>query len=614
MKQRTWPQALNRLHALDSLRMLQAPVFLVCLLAGNALAQRPAERLPISVSPMTAAAGKIDFPPNLVPQIPSSLPIIKLTPQAPPEAFLRDTLGKLGVKLETIQPLTRAPHLTGRGVSEQLTGVVEQNRVRAYWHRQTGEAEIFPQLEKLRGEKFVPHSNPHLQRAVSLAQQVFSRPEILARDVTQFTIGEPRPLVGSTAQRAPNTTRVTESEHLLYLTYVPVVRSVGGHRVYGTGSRALLAMGNDGAIHGFLRRWKTGSSAGNVHEARSSAQVHDALTKMLQPMASNADVHVLSVEVAYYDGDADSILPVYRVSVRVHSNALAGVAASRKSFRDLFIVRYMAFGNGQLPARLAQGPGPMPMAAPKGGQAMLPGEVREGDPTVGRYVVRDAQWGFVDEANAFWNGLDSPIWGGSGLFTNSQYYWAHDWMYTTNEASFVNSVNVAMTEAHGDWWWFSTESNCCDAVDLTTLPPSQGYGAANHGSLDYWFIHSCEVVPSAADAPCATDPRPWWTPWFNVFQGLHSVLGSRTSMFFDSGAVNFPTGLSLRLGVPVVSAWFNATISAASNAGTGAAHCGNYAPLDRPSTISVCGHENDSVYNTDPLPPAGCLINFWQPD
>jgi len=564
-----------------------------------------------------AAGGKLDFPPNLIPSIPPSLPLIKLTPQAPPEAFLRDTLGKLGVSPQAIQPLVRAPHLANLRVSEHLTGVVEQKQVRAYWHQQTGEAQIFPQFQKLRGERFTPRTDPHLQQAVGLARQVFARTDILPHDATQFTIGQARPLVGATAQRAPNTNRVTESEHLLYLTYVPVLRTVSGHHVYGIGSRATLAMGNDGAIHGFLRKWKTGSMGGEVKETRNAAQVHEALTRMLEPMTHNADVKVLAVEVAYYDSNEDSIVPVYRVSVQVHPHPPAHMAASPKLAKAAYFVRYMAFGNAQLPAQLESGTGPHPAQAARGG-SHIRRLVEPDDPTVGRYVVKDSSWGFVDEANGFWNGVSFPFFLGTPPFTDSQYYWADDWMYTSDEADFVNSVNVALTEAHGDWWSFTTESNCCEVVDLTTLPASQGYGAANHGHLAFWFIHSCEVVPSAADAPCATDSRPWWTPWWNVFQGLHSVVGARTPMMFDSGTINFSTGLDMQLGTPVIWAWFNNLNSYESNAGnptTGeAAHCGNFPPMDRPSTISVCGHENDSVFDLDPLPAAGCLINFWQPD
>ncbi len=193
--------------------------------------------------------------------------------------------------------------------------------------------------------------------------------------------------------------------------------------------------------------------------------------------------------------------------------------------------------------------------------------------------------------------------------------WAEPWEFNTNEAAFVNSVNLADNEVHGDWWLFSTLSNCCDLVDITAIPASEGYGAANGGRLDYWILHSCEVVPSAADAPCPTDSRPWWTPWFNIFQGLHTVVGYRTIMWIDDD-VSGPYGLALRFGAPVVSAWFNATTSAAGYQGnpTFGAHCGRTPPMGRPSTVSACGRQNDWVYDTTALPPANCLINFWQPN
>jgi len=38
---------------------------------------------------------------------------------------------------------------------------------------------------------------------------------------------------------------------------------------------------------------------------------------------------------------------------------------------------------------------------------------------------------------------------------------------------------------------------------------------------------------------------------------------------------------------------------------------GVWKPYGRPSTISVCGHEGDSVYYTAGVGPAGCLTNYW---
>lgn len=178
-------------------------------------------------------------------------------------------------------------------------------------------------------------------------------------------------------------------------------------------------------------------------------------------------------------------------------------------------------------------------------------------------MVRNDDPDWVNDANEFWDGLTS--FGGGGLFTNSQYFWAFPFEFTSSEGAFVNSVQVALNEVHGNWWFFTTLQNNADGVDITAIPASQGYGAANHGNLAYWILHSCEVIPAAMDAPCpprspAPDGRAWWTPWFNIFQGLHSAIGYRMIMYIDDD-VGGPYGQNLRLGAPAVSAWFNATLS-----------------------------------------------------
>ncbi|MGA2435116.1 MAG: hypothetical protein ABSG25_07500, partial [Bryobacteraceae bacterium] len=177
-----------------------------------------------------SAGGKVDFPATLIPKIPSSLPILKLATQAPPIAFLTDTLSKIGIEKKAIQPLSKTPALAARGISEELTGVVQQDRVLAYWHPQTGEAEISPQLEELKTETFVAANNPHLAAATSLARTVFARNEILPRDATQYTLGAASPMVGATVQKGANG-EVTQSVPALYLTYVPVHRQVQGYSV-----------------------------------------------------------------------------------------------------------------------------------------------------------------------------------------------------------------------------------------------------------------------------------------------------------------------------------------------------------------------------------------------
>jgi hypothetical protein len=375
--------------------------------------------------------------------------------------------------------------------------------------------------------------------------------------------------------------------------------------VYGPGSRAAIAVGTDGSIQGLVRHWKMGKLSANLTERRTAAQIHDDIVRQLTPLAATWNVTVQSVEIAYYDDGGDTMIPVIRTVVKLHSRSSPGANAAAMASDD-WEARYLAYGGGSLPNELTPGVGPQPKAMPKQAASNEPSEVTEGDPVVGMYVVRDAppasggsgeSAGFVAESNGFWNGLQHSS--GASQFSLPQYYWAIPQVYTTWESSYVNNVNVALTEGHGNHWLFTTEGACCDVVYINQIPASQGYGAANHGKLDYWIIHSCDVVPSAQDV------SNWAGPWWNIFQGLHAVMGARTEMMFDSGAVNTPFGQNIGNGAAVVPSWFNATMSYAQSQNSS---------LDRPSAILVCGHWEDTVYNTAPLPAATCLENVWQPN
>ncbi len=552
------------------------------------------------------AHAQVNFPVSMIPKIPASLPTVKLTAQAPPEAFLRETLSKKGVDLKLIQPLSRTTLLSAKTAPAQLVGVVEQNTLHAYWNQQTGEAEILPQLEQIKSVKFAGASDVHLAQALTLARQTFARADFFPKDDTKFTVGEARPVVGSTAQRSSAAAAPQISATNLYLTYVAVNRTVKGYSVFGTGSRAAIAVGTDGTIQGVVRSWKMGNFSTSLTEKRTAQQIHDALAKLLAPMAANSNVSVQGVEIAYYDNGGDTMIPVIRATVKLQPHASAGANAALIAADDWEAI-YLAYGGGSLPAELTPGAGPQPSAAPKQAASIEQSKVAEGDPIVGMYVVRDApaassgsgeSSGFVAESNGFWSGLQSSS--SAHQFTLAQYYWAVPQLYTTWESSYMNNVNVALTEAHGANWLFTTESNCCDVVNIATIPASQGYGATNHGKLDYWIIHSCDVVPSAADV------SNWAGPWWNIFQGLHAVMGSRTSMLFDGGAVNTPFGKSIGNGAAVISSWFNATLSYYP--------ASKQPPLDRPSAITVCGHGSDTVFNTTALPAATCLTNYWQPN
>jgi hypothetical protein len=218
----------------------------------------------------------------------------------------------------------------------------------------------------------------------------------------------------------------------------------------------------------------------------------------------------------------------------------------------------------------------------------------------------------VNSANGFYGGISS--FGGGAWFPNCQYYWGIQWQYQPTSPR-VNSMNIVDSEGHGDWWLFSTLSNCCDLINLNPAVsyggdykvPFPGYGAAAGGNLDYWIIHSCEVVPAPSDT------ANWYGVWWNIFGGLHSVMGYRTIMYIADGTMA-PYGLQLRLGAPAVAAWLSTVISAGAYAGgpTDTMH-GVVKHLGRPSTISMSSRVNDSAYDTSALGRAGSLTTFWYP-
>jgi hypothetical protein len=619
-------------------RPLQLTSLAVVLLAAAmpASAQQPSNKMQMEMPVATRQSGKIDFPATLIPKIPSSLPVLKLTAQAPPTAFLTETLSKIGIKPTAIQPLAKTPALAERGISPELTGVVQEDRVLAYWHPRTGEAEISPQLEQLKTERFVEANNPHLAVATSLARAVFARTDILPKDDTQYTLGEASPMVGSTAQKGANG-EITRSEPALYLSYIPVHRTVQGYSVYGPGSRALLGVDNAGAIQGFVLHWKAASANGEARETRTSAQVYDALQAVVEPLTKVGNVQVLSVGIVYYDDDEGSQLgPAYRLTARVHSNPSTGATAGKLADDD-FVILYAPYGNAALSPALNQSGGVQPQTAVEKINRTVPVKmVAPGDPTVGRYVVRNDDPGWVNDANSFWSGLTSN--GGGALFTNSQYYWAQPWEFTTNAWQFVDDVQVGEVEAHGDWWYFTTYQDWGDGVNLDTNPaPGGGYGQVNHGSLNYLILHGCEIVPSAAEAPCpagmpTTDNRPWYDPWFRLFQGVHVAVGYRTIMYIND-SVGDSVGTSLRNSQPVISSWYQALLSAGDyqSKPRTIAHCGNNPAanlhpgdscpsnstpgcliMGEPSEVTVCGHSNDTIYDQSSIPAASCLTNYWQ--
>jgi hypothetical protein len=391
-----------------------------------------------------------------------------------------------------------------------------------------------------------------------------------------------------------------------YLAYARLQRQVDGMPVWGVGTRAMIAVDAAGAVQGFAHRYRSATATGQQMEAAPREELAKLVVAQLKRSApkSKATIKVNKVTTGYYDGGGDMLQPVYRFEATLtppQDDDCKKRAASSNVFG------YVPFGTAMeaLP-ELGVLKGDPPAHAPRKHKAMPAQMVAAGDPTIGRYVVRDDSADWVNSANSFMSNLQLANAFGSPIpFTNSQYYWAEPFEYVSNKDSFINSVNVALTESHGNWGLFTTEKNNADFVYLNGIP-SSGYGGPGH-SLGYWIIHSCEVIPTQTDESTSFDV------WWNIFQGIHAVAGYRTEMWINDGATG-PFGFSIGFGAPVVSAWLNSVASDDAYDDGATYFDGNRnitEPMGRASAIAVCGHGDDTVNNLGSLGPANCLTEWW---
>jgi hypothetical protein len=553
-----------------------------------------------------AQTGTIKIDVSMIPHISEEMHIIKLSPVKAPEQHIHDVLKKAAPTASRLETMEKHPDvLVAR----------HEDKVIAYADVKNGHYEVHPLLDKLKPTVLKK------EQAVKVARNHFSHENILPKDDTRFVVGSASPLHSATFELNEAKDTVTEKPDSrgVYLHSVSALRYVDNYPVFGPGSRASISIGDKETIVGLSRYWKAGHIDRKIKPSLSPEQVAAAIKEQLAPSTARGNVTVNSVELGYYDGGEDFIQPVYRFTATIHRKPAKAEERSINSH----IIGYIPIEKGIEPVPdLSATPKVMP-DMPKGeGVPPLPRTpAKPDDPTVGRYVVRNDSAGFVEDANNFWNGLTSNP-SSAPLFTNAQYFWAYPWEYTTSKNNFVNSVNVALTEAHGDWWLFSTLKNCCDLVDINTIPG--GYGASAGGNLRFWAIKACEPVPAPDDTPN------WSDPWWNIFKGLHAVVGYRTIAYiYDE--VGFPFGHNLAIGMSFVNSWLSAAHNSSAYASNPAAIChgghnpGDFCtytgpntifckPMGRACAIVVRGHENDSVYNTEVLAPANSLNVYWYGD
>ena len=543
----------------------------------------------LAVTPAQAAAAR--FPTAItitanIPAVGDSLPLYRLGNGSAPTAFVQSTLAAMKASPLAMEK-SRFVARNGKGA------------VRAFVDSVHGDAQVFPDLAATGSAAVQP------QVAHGVATNVFNRADVIPKDATVVKLGNDTPVFANAASRpevgaAPQAQSRTEQ----LFTYVNAMRFAHGLPVYGKGSQASVAVAGDGSIRGLVRRWRPASVAGNVARTTTPAQLVAAIDAQLRQFQNgDSRITVNSIIPAYYDGDGAYLQPVYIFMATLHGGRVS----------DDHVAGYVPFGNlvESIPV-LGAKTGAAPVA-PSRANVNAARPMNNGSYiTFGEYANRDGA--MLDMANAYNNGYaqNSPWW--APAISRTEWFWAYPGTYVGASANWnVNSVNVAYTQPHGDWWLNTTYSNWADLFYINNIGTggNPGYGAASGGSLATWIIDSCEVVPSYYDLQVTTgNGFNAFTPWWPVFQGLHRVLGFRTEMLLGMDDMNYAIAKDQASGADVVSAFWN-DIAAVNFPSYYNGHLNLNTTYDRASVIYDTRNGGESIYAVQGQSAAGQLRNIW---
>jgi len=555
-----------------------------------------------------------------VPSLPKQMRLYKLAPTSAPLEFLNEKLNL--AKLPALK-LEERTFIVRGGL-----GQTETDRVRAFADKTTGDTHFIPNLaELIRNGKATP-----LTDAQTIGRRALTDVRFIPKDVTEVRLSDAIPVMGGATDHANAKTSsraIMRTVPKVVMTIVPAVRYAGGYRVYGRGSHALVSLANDGSTVGALRRWRTASLGDQITPVIKTEDVQAEIERQLRPHVSEkgSQATVDTITLAYYDGNANYLQPVYRFEARIISDGkktsgirIAGFVPIGKVLEP--IPDLAGKPSGEMPQkaeRVAQG-------AKKVATTSLCGPTGLAGITLGEYANQD--WpnngAYVDMGNSFLSGLnfmDSLFPGFKPPITRTQWYDAYPWeVVGPSSKYFMNSVNVAYTEPHGNWLYNTTLSNNAQGWYVPNIGTggNPGYGAATGGVLATWIIMSCEVVPSMYDrqneAGASDNPYTAFDAWWPVFQGLHNVIGFRTEMLYPDDDLQFGFGYDASLGGDLNAAWFQEV--AANDPNDGPYNDGHLIgnPLvhyDRASTMIDARNLGQSIYSVGPQTASTTLWNFW---
>jgi hypothetical protein len=511
----------------------------------------------VSSGTATATATPSASKPPVVPVVSGPLPLYRLSRTSPPLSFTLHLLDRV------------APRRSVVTINDQngrhIVAAFDNAHLASYVDLVTGDAALFPALPS---SGKVPVGTGKL---ASVAQSLLLGSGLIPQDATRARLNQP--IVGIASSSRQGTRGV--SGGIGAMAFFPVTRLVGTYSVFGPGSTAVLALDGTGSLRGFLRRWRTATNEGSIMPTRSAGEVLQSIRTQLAKVGAGLPVTLDGIALTYYDGNGAFLEPAYRFTATVHAHG---------SVRDDHIIGYEAVSR--------QEPEPLPTIQSSGTTARqaqhAPLATITGKNGVGRYVVSGPMptWSmesaaFQQSISSFWPGVAGQLFGHPVVSPQRLH------------------AQVLALDAPGSPGQFTTDSYCCGVVKIAGLSTlSAGLGAGS--SLAFLIAHTPALIPSPADAASASGT------WLRVFGGLHAVVGYSTDIYSNDGVLA-PFGADLAMGAPVVSAWL--TELAADTAYQDSASSAKQ-PLGRASTLSACGHENDSMYDATSLRPPTCLLTW----
>jgi hypothetical protein len=558
-----------------------------------------------------------------IPQVPPQLPLYQLATLPPPSRSANDLATSVEIFLSRpdkpvkLEPLSKAKLFRDNNihVTERVTGIVEDDHVRAWIDTGKGEAVIYPLLRNLPplGSGLRPLGPAKYRSLVDAANSILVTRHVIPRDDTDYMVDGPLLLNGACARQAKSAYPECLLKQAHYLAYFFVRRFADDYPVVGPGSRIFVALDDNHHVEGFDLVWRSALKVGQL-SGDDEEEIQKEILTQLTTIDKNSNIKVERIELVYYDANLHNLQPVYRFLARIHYDWQS--SEDSEGIDDL-LIGYVPYSKSQvldpLPklgiekmtsssapsAETCQSPGAK-VASHSGAMAL----------SLGRYVISGDSWDWVRNANDFLASLRASPTGGS--FSNAQYCWAKPEFFTTQMKQYINAMSLALVEAHGNWWKFDTncqDGKCGSPMNLRDIP-SSGYGTSDGGKLRLWILHSCQVVPAPDDT------ADWSLPWVTVFGGLRNVVGYRTKMSVSDGA-EAVYGSSLGHLAPVMSSWLDDVISLneySSSVLTYEYTHGVCKPDGRPVAISECDHEDDSLASTSPSESSGCLTVWWFPD